>query len=136
MYMMHGGSKPVGEVYLTPPNGKSTKMVMHYYDGTEITLAEFKTKQTSDQAGSIESRIRNCEQHILPLEKYLVNTLGPAILRHNSEIDSEGRYSSQLRTIGSVEDPIFDKELIEPKDDTNNDRYDTEYHLENYDHWR
>lgn len=126
MYMMNGGSKPVGEVYLTPPNGKNTKMVMHYYDGTEITLAEFKTKETTAQPGSIESRIRNCEQHIKRIEEYLLH----AISEHN-------------RVQGTVEGnrvyeklPEFTGSVIEPKDDSNNDRYNTEYHLENYDHWR
>ena len=137
MYIMNGGSKPTGEVYLTPPNSNGTKMVMHYYDGTEIVLAEFKTKVSSVQSGSIERRIRDCESHIASIEKYLSKTLAPAIRYHNSTIDEDGNYSSKLiPNEWTTEDPVYDEEPIEPKDDEDDNRYNTPYHIENYDHWR
>jgi hypothetical protein len=74
-YVMNMGSKPIGELYLTPIPGEEAEsddfyLMAHFYSGGDVRLIKFKKPLESPEEGSPEDRIRKLEQRVYYLSQY------------------------------------------------------------------
>lgn len=70
--MLDMGTKPVGEIYQTPCDGRNVCwLIGHFYDGTEVKLIRFKQPLTAPEQDSPMDRIYDLEDDHLQDAKWI-----------------------------------------------------------------